>query len=319
MTGSVCADFHSCSSISISSSCDTFSYSAIRHYIIKAVRRGGLFGILSKEFHVKRLLLRIFFVPLPAINKKAKKTRIHHQHLNVWERNYRDCGAKIGRFMELTKQFLEKVFSTKRMERYFALYPNDEAKAIRHYECNLMLAESLYVSLSVMEVALRNALCRELETMTGREDWYAIFSTTPELSNLNRYITEAGQHITARCEQITPSKIVAELTLGFWVSLLNAEYERTLWHALRRAFPYMPRRERQRRNVSAPLNTFRRFRNRIFHNESICWNLTRVEEIHAEVLKVIGWMNRDLPEWVEAQERFPAVCADIRKRLEWMK
>ena len=72
MTGSVCADFHSCSSISISSSCDTFSYSAIRHYIIKAVRRGGLFGILSKEFHVKRLLLGIFFVPLPAINKKEK-------------------------------------------------------------------------------------------------------------------------------------------------------------------------------------------------------------------------------------------------------
>ena len=97
-----------------------------------------------------------------------KKNRIHHQHLNVWERNYRDSGAKIRRFMGLTKQFLEKVFSTKRMERYFALYPDDEARAIRHYECNLMLAESLYVSLSVQEVTLRNTLCRELETMTGR-------------------------------------------------------------------------------------------------------------------------------------------------------
>ena len=121
--------------------------------------------------------------------------------------------------MELTKQFLEKIFSTKRMERYFALYPDDEAKAIRHYECNLMLAESLYVSLSVLEVTLRNALCRELETMTGREDWYAIFPTTPGLRSLNRYVTEGGQHITARHEQITPSKIVAELTLGFWVSI----------------------------------------------------------------------------------------------------
>jgi len=99
-------------------------------------------------------------------------------------------------------RFIQKVFSTKRMERYFALYPDDEARAIRHYECNLMLAESLYVSLSVLEVTLRNALCRELETMTGRE--------------------------------------------------------------------------RQRRNVSAPLNTFRRFRNRIFHNESICWNLSTI-------------------------------------------
>ena len=55
------------------------------------------------------------------------------------------------------------------MERYFALYPDDEAQAIRHYECNLMLAESLYVSLSVLEVTLRNALCRELETMTSND------------------------------------------------------------------------------------------------------------------------------------------------------
>ena len=41
------------------------------------------------------------------LTKGHEKTRIHHQHLNVWERNYRDYSAKIQRFMELTKQFLE--------------------------------------------------------------------------------------------------------------------------------------------------------------------------------------------------------------------
>ena len=44
------------------------------------------------------------------------------------------------------------------MERYFKLYPQDEARAILHYQCNLCLAESFYVSLSVFEVTLRNAL-----------------------------------------------------------------------------------------------------------------------------------------------------------------
>jgi hypothetical protein len=48
--------------------------------------------------------------------------------------------------MELTKHFLEKVFSTKRMERYFALYPNDETKAICHYECNLTKVSHLLKS-----------------------------------------------------------------------------------------------------------------------------------------------------------------------------
>ena len=135
------------------------------------------------------------------------------------------------------------------MERYFKLYPQDEARAILHYQCNLCLAESFYVSLSVFEVTLRNALSRELEMMTGRQDWYAVFPNTPGLTNLNRYITQANK-------QITPSNIIAELTLGFWVSLLNSEYERILWKDLRRAFPFMLKKQRQRKNVSALLNTF---------------------------------------------------------------
>ena len=79
----------------------------------------------------------------------------------------------------------------------------------------------------------------------------------------------------------------------------------------------MPRQQRQRRNVSAPLNLFRRFRNRVFHNESICWNLQRVEEIHSEMMTVLGWLNSDLPEWVASQENFGSVCQDIRQKMEW--
>ena len=100
----------------------------------------------------------------------------------------------------------------------------------------------MYPSLSVLEVTLRNALCRELIAMTGREDWYAIFPNTPGLIGLNKYITQASKQISGRHEQVTPPKIIAELTLGFWVSLLNSEYEKVLWKDLRRAFPYMPKK-----------------------------------------------------------------------------
>lgn len=220
--------------------------------------------------------------------------------------------------MVYNKQFFEKVFSTKRMERYFLRYPNDVQRAILHYQCNLQLAEAFYISLSVFEVTLRNALSRELETMTGRPDWYAVFPTTPGLSNLNRYITQASKQIVGRHESITPAKIVAELTLGFWVSLLNSEYERLLWKDLRRAFPYMPKKDRQRKNISAPLNTFRSFRNRVFHNESVCWNLHRVEEIHKEMITVMGWMNKDVPGWLSQVDRFNAVCCQIRNTMNWI-
>ncbi|MCH5237549.1 MAG: Abi family protein [Muribaculaceae bacterium] len=218
--------------------------------------------------------------------------------------------------MSFDKHFFEKVFSDKRMERYFSLYPEDESRAIAHYRCNLELSEAMYPSLSVLEVTLRNALCRELRTMTGRDDWYAIFPTTPGLSSLNKYITQASKHISGRHELVTPSKIIAELTLGFWVSLLNSEYERILWKDLRRAFPYMPKNLRQRKNVSAPLNRFRTFRNRVFHNESICWNLNRVKDLHDEFIKLLSWMNKDVPEWLAISDRFDKVTENINKVLD---
>lgn len=203
------------------------------------------------------------------------------------------------------------------MERYFILYPNDESRAVKHYQSNIKLTEAFYTSLSVLEVALRNALSRELKTMTGRDDWYAIFANTPGLTNLNKYITQATKQIAGRHEQITTSKIIAELTLGFWVSLFNAEYERLLWKDLRRAFPYIPKKDRKRKNVSAPLNRFRAFRNRVFHNESICWNMKKVQEIHDELLLVLEWINMDLPEWLKEIDRFENVQEQIKIEMGW--
>ena len=220
--------------------------------------------------------------------------------------------------MEYNKAYFEKVFSTKRMGRYFSIH-KDEKRAILHYQSNIELAESFYSTLSTMEVALRNAISRELETMTGREDWYAIFPTTPGLNSLNRYITQATKQIVGRHETPTPSKIIAELTLGFWVSLFNAEYELILWKSLRRAFPYLPKCERKRKNVSAPLNSFRAFRNRVFHHEPICWNMERVTEIHDELYRVMGWINKDLPSWVQSMDRVEATQNLIRQRLDWNK
>ena len=179
------------------------------------------------------------------------------------------------------------------------------------------MTESFYPCLSVFEVTLRNALSRELETMTGREDWYSIFPTTPGLVNLNRYITQAQKQIINRKENVTPAKVIAELTLGFWVSLLNSEYERLLWKHLRRAFPYMPKHLRQRKNVSAPLNSFRTFRNRVFHHESICWNLHRVSEIHDSLFLMLEWMNKDLPLWLKPIDRFEDTKERICLRMNW--
>ena len=208
--------------------------------------------------------------------------------------------------MKQDKFFFEKVFSEKRLEKYFKRY-GDKEKAMTHYRCNIELSEAFYPCISTLEVALRNGVNRELSVRFGRDDWYAVFATTPGLTSLNRYISQANKQIAGRKEYSSPSKIIAELTLGFWVNLFNVEYERILWKDLRRVFPNMPKAQRQRKKVAPPLNRFRALRNRIFHNEPISWNLTNLVHIHNEMITVMEWINRDIPVWIEHFDRFETV------------
>ena len=241
-----------------------------------------------------------------------KKTRIHHQHLCLGEERP-GLYCKDMKSLEFDIFFFEKVFSEARMRPYFDHYPGDEKKAIHHYEQNIRLAESLVPSISVFEVAIRNAVIHELERMTGNKEWYLYFQTHPVLKALYRYVTIASRHIANRGELITADKINGELTMGFWVSLFNAEYEMYLWKDLRLAFPYLPKSMRQRKTVSAPLNSIRSLRNRTFHHEAINWNLTKLSSLHDTIVQVIYWMNPYLPTWLRRVDRYEQVVLSIKK------
>ena len=213
----------------------------------------------------------------------------------------------------MDKKIFEKAFSERRMEKYFKRYP-DTDKAIMHYQCNIELSEAFYPCINVFEILLRNSISRELIKSFGREDWFAQFASTPGLADLNKYVIQANKQIVGR-KEYSSSQIITELSLGFWVSLFNVEYERILWKDLRKVFPNMPKKERQRKKVASPLNRFRTFRNRIFHHEPISWNIERIKRIHTEILTVITWMNVDIATWFATFDRFDNVCKCIEKKL----
>ena len=214
----------------------------------------------------------------------------------------------------MDKHYYEKVFSTQRMQKYFNRYPDNEGAAIKHYHNNIELSEGFYSCLSMFEVALRNSLNRELTEQFG-EEWYLRFETIPGLRNLKSQINTAKKHIANRDETITPNKVVAELTLGFWVRLLNAEYELVLWKPLRKAFPYLEKAKRQRHKVSAPVNKIRNFRNRVFHHEPISWNLDNLMEIHEMIFEVMSWINQYLPEIAKNHDRIPQIMEKVKTKI----
>ena len=242
-------------------------------------------------------------------------------HCSPGNSSPRLCAGEESGFFHFTAMsefdIITTAFTAQRLSKYVAFNKGNTNQAVEHYKSNLRLAESLYISLSVFEVTLRNALSRELHSMAGKDDWLDVFYSTPELSDLVPDIDQAKKLIRHRGETVTTDKIISELTFGFWVMLLNSQYERVLWKSLRKAFPNMPKSDRKRKNVSAPCNSFRKLRNRIFHHEAICWDLDYVTCLHANLITVLGWMNADMPAWLASIDPFNNVCASIRKNMGW--
>jgi hypothetical protein len=215
----------------------------------------------------------------------------------------------------MNKHYYEKIFSTERMKKYFDRFPSDDEKAIKLYQANIAISEAFYPILAIFEVALRNSLNRELIDFFGTDDWYLKVDGYVGLKDLRNEINLAKKHITKRDETVTGSKVVAELTLGFWVRLLNAEYEKTLWKPLRKAFPHIDKKDKQRNKISAPINHIRGFRNRIFHHEPIVWNLSSLERTHHDIVLVLSWINKDLPNEIIELDRVLKTLEQVKKEI----
>lgn len=216
----------------------------------------------------------------------------------------------------MNRSQLENYFSAGRLDRFFAQFPDNEAKAIYLYEANIAVGEALYTPLCILEVALRNKINAELYRKYGRQDWYAEWYkhpvmrfAWPEINNTIRYFHDERK-------PITPDKVVAGLMFGFWTILFNDRYERELWSNLRFVFPHMPREIRQRRNISGPLNDIRRaLRNRIYHNEPIIFNTTDLNSHYQNIIQLLNWMGADLLIYNNNKDRFPSVLAQVNTRL----
>lgn len=201
-------------------------------------------------------------------------------------------------------QQLSQALSPERLAAYRLDSSDQEADVIARYLWNVALGESLYPSLQCLEVALRNSLHEALSRAFGGPFWYDASSPILRASELAR-IEEAKATLRRERKPIEPGRMIAELSFGFWTSLLDLHYEQAFWpQLLRPTFLYMPRRIRTRRTLSARLNKIRRLRNRIFHHEPI-WLWSDLPQHHADLVEALGWLSPVIRDLVQGMDRFP--------------
>ena len=214
----------------------------------------------------------------------------------------------------MEKRALENILSKERLEPYLKFHSGNFEKAIAHYKANIEISETFYPMLSILEIALRNNIDFQLKRKFNDDNWFE----NPEFIRIvNRFqidrVTEARNNILREKKIITTGKIIAELSFGFWTSLLDSKFERTLWKNIRLAFHHCPKNIRKRKTMSSKFNGIRKFRNRIFHHESVTWNIAALINYKNEIIEGIDWMDKNLLEWSEELFRFEEV---IKKRKE---
>ena len=198
---------------------------------------------------------------------------------------------------------LTTAISGNRFTPYLNNNSNNQSEAYGTYLWNIALCESLYLALNCLEISLRNSIHDAAVQEFGVDDWFKSHLHLNELEPLNKLANEMRQSR----RMVGVNDLIANLTLGFWLSLFRSRYEQVLWpKLLEPVFPYWPKKQRTRRNAYARLDNIRRLRNRVFHHEPI-WHWQDLQPRHALILETIGWISPAMLELTRLLDRFPSV------------
>ncbi|MDC4233920.1 hypothetical protein M3T53_09455 [Actinomyces sp. B33] len=197
-----------------------------------------------------------------------------------------------------------------RLKHYLDRYDGREDLALRLYMWNLELSSAFWGSLSLLEVTLRNRLQGAFRPYGLQGGWLASHLDRREREALTRAQDDLRRSLGA---EPSDDDLVAGLSLGFWVGLLNAgqprnrdlNYETVLWRPyLHKAFPNMPKDSGgypSRRRAHTLLNGIRVFRNRVAHHEPV-WR-GRHREMLDSIVTVARYMDADVAAFMEQAQR----------------
>ncbi len=208
----------------------------------------------------------------------------------------------------ITWSELEAALAPERLVPYLNHSGGDRDRAVALYLWNIALCESLYPLLNLSEITLRNRFHQVLSQHFQRLDWYD--DAWLDQRDASK-VLEAKQKIARHRLSPTPGRVVAELTFGFWTSLLDVRYERSrvLWPAMApKIFSNAPRKLRTRKDQSPYAAQLRTLRNRVFHHEPV-WHWPNLPALVRESKTWLLWLNPDIARLHSLLDRFHSIHA----------
>ena len=103
---------------------------------------------------------------------------------------------------------VERIISEERLKPYLNYHKNDLSKAIAHYKSNIVISDSFYPLLAVLEIGLRNSIDYQLTKRFNDKEWYnnKDFVKIATRFQIDR-ISQARTNIYSEKKEITPGWI----------------------------------------------------------------------------------------------------------------
>jgi hypothetical protein len=210
--------------------------------------------------------------------------------------------------------------SAPRLDRYLLATGNKKKRAVRLYKANLKISQAFLPILAILEVALRNRLNTMLTAHFSDPDWITnqktAFMIDPSLQRfdlrtrrlvpnhtLRQQVEKAERKLRNAHVTITTGKVISEQTFGFWTEFFERAHYRILLGRPIQIFTNLPSGH-GRQIAYDTLNNIRLFRNRLYHNEPICFNgnaidFQKAQDIHQSIRDVFSWCDPELLLWIK--------------------
>jgi hypothetical protein len=207
---------------------------------------------------------------------------------------------------KLSEQYnlYEQLLSKPRLGRYQIATQGNKLKAIRLYKYNLRLSQSLFGAISMLEIALRNAIDQHYQRQLNQPDWlkdsiqYTGLFYDPALKNHAGRFEQAEKvksTINALGKKYSHDKVVAGLSFGFWRYMFSGIQFKVFGNTLLQIFPNRLKGINQK-NIYQKLTEINNLRNRIAHHEPICFDSNNRPSIqysqrhYQDILDLLEWL-----------------------------
>lgn len=188
---------------------------------------------------------------------------------------------------------------------------NSKSKAQQLYRVNLRVSQAFYPILNLFEIFIRNTVNYQMTSYFTNPNWIVSekhgFMSDNSLRHskffLKNSVEKAERTIRRKGGAISSGKVISEQSFGFWTSLFETHHYRLIGGVIIHSFPNKPNNV-NRSIISQKLNGIREFRNRVYHNEPICFSglnidFSEAEDIRDEIFEMLSWIDSDLSAYAE--------------------